>query len=272
MEIGASLAQLEIFANDPQASASFYASTFGLTPSSVDGAIACAALRREVVLVPGEGGQLRRASFRFAQRSKFEAHRAMLASRGVPLVADEPDGFTLRDPEGRLIHFLPPTGVDRIARAPGALEARLQHFGVRSPTPAVLMDYYVGTLGFVLSDRVLDERGELTAAFLRTDAEHHSMAIFRAPAIRFDHFSCEAAGWQELREWADHMAEVGVDLAWGVGRHGPGNDTFLMVKDPDGNLAEISSDLEVCAPNRPCGVWPHRPQTLNRWGVALMRS
>jgi hypothetical protein len=37
MEIGASLAQLEIFANDPQASASFYASAFGLKPSNMDG-------------------------------------------------------------------------------------------------------------------------------------------------------------------------------------------------------------------------------------------
>lgn len=272
MEIGASLAQLEIFATDPQASASFYVSTFGLAPSSVDGTIACTAPGREVVLVPGEGGQLHRASFRFEERSKFAAHRALLVSRGVPLVEDEPDAFTLRDPEGRLIRFLPPTDAARMARTSGPLEARLQHFGVRTPTPAVLTDYYVGTLGFVLSDRVLDERGELTAAFLRTDSEHHSMAIFRAPAIRFDHFSCETAGWQELREWADHMAEVGVDLAWGVGRHGPGNDTFLMVKDPDGNLAEISSDLEVCAPDRPTGEWPHRPQTLNRWGVALMRS
>jgi hypothetical protein len=68
------------------------------------------------------------------------------------------------------------------------------------------------------------------------------------------------------------MAEVGVDLAWGIGRHGPGNDTFLMVKDMDGNLGEISSDLEVCAPGRPAGEWPHRPQTLNQWGVAIMRS
>ena len=98
------------------------------------------------------------------------------------------------------------------------------------------------------------------------------MALFRAAEVRFDHFSCEVKGWPDLRDWADHMARVGVDLAWGVGRHGPGNDTFLMVRDMDGNMGEISSDLEVCAPDRPAGVWPHRPQTLNRWGVAIMRS
>ena len=267
MEIGAYLARLEIFANEPQAMSSFYSATFGLVPTADGESIACSAPGRELLLVPGEGGQLRRATFRFKLRSLFDAHRAALRSRGLPLHEDASDAFTVRDPEGRLMSFRAPTGADH--GEPGcAREARLQHFGVRTPAPAALADYYADALGFVISDRVLDENGELTAAFLRTDAEHHSMAIFRATAVRFDHFSCEAPGWHPLREWADHMAAVGVDLAWGIGRHGPGNDTFLMVKDPEGNLAEISSDLEVCAPKRPSGVWPHRPQTLNQWGVA----
>ena len=97
-------------------------------------------------------------------------------------------------------------------------------------------------------------------------------AFLRAPQVRFDHFSCETRDWAHLRDWADHMARVGVDLCWGVGRHGPGNDTFFMVRDTEGNLGEISSDLESCEPGRPVGTWPHRPQTLNQWGVALMRS
>jgi catechol 2,3-dioxygenase-like lactoylglutathione lyase family enzyme len=177
----------------------------------------------------------------------------------------------VRDPEGRLITFLAPHDGLQLD-GPQQLTARLQHFGVRTPSPATLVDFYVERLGFVLSDRVVDDQGKLTAAFLRTDSEPHSMAIFRAPELRFDHFSCEAPDWEHLRDWADHMAEVGVDLAWGIGRHGPGNDTFLMVKDMDGNLGEISSDLEVCAPGRPAGEWPHRPQTLNQWGVAIMRS
>jgi hypothetical protein len=96
--------------------------------------------------------------------------------------------------------------------------------------------------------------------------------LFRAPEARFDHFSCEVADWTQLRDWADHMARSGIDLAWGIGRHGPGNDTFFMVRDADGNMGEISAELEVCQPGRAVGVWPHRPQTLNQWGVAIMRS
>ena len=68
------------------------------------------------------------------------------------------------------------------------------------------------------------------------------------------------------------MAGERIALVWGVGRHGPGNDTFFMVADPDGNLAEISCDLESCPEDREPGLWPHHPSTLNRWGMAIMRS
>jgi hypothetical protein len=45
-----------------------------------------------------------------------------------------------------------------------------------------------------------------------------------------------------------------------------------MVRDPDGNLAEISSEIEVCTPDRPMGIWKHEERTLNLWGKAIMRS
>ncbi len=271
MHIGATLARLEIFTADPPALAHFHAAALALKPTCEGDAIRCQALGRELVLRPGDPGQLHRAVFRFASSSDFYAHRSALIARGVELVEQSDGTFTTIDPEGRRIGFLAPSRA--LAEDRGdAREARLQHFGVRSPAPAALLDFYVRLLGFVLSDQVLDEKGELTAAFLRTDAEHHSMAIFRASAVRFDHFSCEAPNWNALRDWADHMAAAGIDLAWGIGRHGPGNDNFLMVRDFEGNLAEISCDLEVCAADRPTGLWPHRPQTLNRWGVALMRS
>lgn len=263
MEIGASLERLELYASDPAASAAFYRRAFGMHTAAAGDSVVCRGPQRELRLHRGPAQQLAAAVFRFADEGAWQAYRRRLGT-------DDDREFAVVDPEGRRIVFLAPGAPQRDAGAP--LAARLQHCAVRTPQPRALVDYYVGTLGFVLSDEVQDAAGNLTAAFLRTDAEHHALAIFRAPAVRFDHYSCETDGWHSLRAWADHLAGAGIDLAWGIGRHGPGNDTFLMVTDPDGNLAEISSDLEVCASGRPAGVWPHRPQTLNRWGVAIMRS
>ena len=61
-------------------------------------------------------------------------------------------------------------------------------------------------------------------------------------------------------------------MKWGPGRHGPGNNLFLFVHDPDGNWVELSAELEVVAPDRPTGTWPHEERTLNSWGSAPLRS
>ncbi|CAN5416712.1 hypothetical protein BH09PSE5_BH09PSE5_45600 [soil metagenome] len=279
MEIDAYLDTLEITASDPAALAAFYATTFVLTTSiDADGVVVCKGPGRHLRLrqgTDGKGGQLKRVSFRFRDRDRFEAQRTALQGRDVRLIDDEPEYFTAVDPDGREVGFLPPdSSLD--VKGDSKMPARLQHFGIRTPHATALVDFYSKQLGFVVSDRVIDtaseEGGDLSACFLRTDFEHHTMAIFRSPETRFDHFSCEAPDWHVLRDWADHMAREGFNLAWGIGRHGPGNDTFLMVKDMDGNMGEISCDLEVCQPDRPAGVWPHRPETLNQWGVAIMRS
>jgi catechol 2,3-dioxygenase len=272
MEIGARLVELELTTPRPQALAAHYASAFDMAVEVSGEDRICRGPERVLRLSAGDPGQLRRAVFAFASEAAWSRYAEALRTRGVALDTSHPGVHTVHDPQGRAISFMRPPAAQAQA-VPGARRTgRLQHFAVRTPDPQALVSFYVEQLGFVLSDRVLDDAGALSAAFLRTDAEHHALAIFRAAVPCFDHFSCETGGWLDLRDWADHMAEAGIPLAWGVGRHGPGNDTFFMVRDADGNMAEISCDLELCAPGRPAGVWPHAPSTLNRWGVALMRS
>src|SRR5690606_32017325 len=105
-----------------------------------------------------------------------------------------------------------------------------------------MLDFYQGVLGFVLSDRVHDDQGVLRACFLRTEHLHHALALFNAPQAGFDHQSFETGDWDDMKTWGDRMASLREAIVWGIGRHGPGNDLFFMVRDPDGNLAEISTE------------------------------
>jgi catechol 2,3-dioxygenase-like lactoylglutathione lyase family enzyme len=114
--------------------------------------------------------------------------------------------------------------------------------------------------------------GEITATFLRSDREHHSFAAFRAPAPRPDHHCYETTCWNDIRDWADHMATCRIKLWWGPGRHGPGNNLFFMVEDPDGHKVELSAELELMARAAPPRAWKHEERTLNYWGQAWMRS
>lgn len=273
--INASLLQLEIYTPDPLKLGAYYAAAFAMHVEGNPVDVLCTGNDRSLRLLQGPAGQLRGANFRCSDASVLDTLRSSLRTYRVAPVDDSDDSIAVCDPEGRQLRFtLRPQAQPQSNVGNGLSQppARLQHFAIRTPEPEALLSFYTNGLGFLLSDRVEDEKGRLTAAFLRADEEHHVLAIFRAAAIQFDHFSCETTDWTALRDWADRMATSGHELAWGIGRHGPGNDTFFMVRDPDGNMAEISAELEICQPDRPVGVWPHRPSTLNRWGVAIMRS
>jgi len=61
-----------------------------------------------------------------------------------------------------------------------------------------------------------------------------------------------------------------IPLMWGPGRHGPGNNIFIFVEDPDKNWIEISAELEIMY-DRPAKNWPHEEYTLNSWGRGILR-
>ena len=116
----------------------------------------------------------------------------------------------------------------------------------------------------------------MTTCFMRSNHEHHSLACFYhdAPGLDgqgIDHHSYEAGEWDTIRDWCDHLASKDIPLMWGPGRHGPGNNLFVFIADPDGNWIEISAELEVVH-DRPVKIWPHGERTLNQWGRAIMRS
>lgn len=271
MTLNAALQRLVLSSPQPEVLADFYRHALECRVEQIDGEWRCEGPNRSLSLRSGAPNQLLEAHFGFAERTGAQRYAAALAARGVAHHTSPSGTVVVRDPEGRVLKF----SVRETAAREDPLDphpARLQHYGVRSPQPQTLVDFYVEALGFTVSDLVRDEAGALTAAFLRTDDEHHALAIFRASEVRFDHCSCETRDWNALREWADALSRRSVKLVWGIGRHGPGNDTFFMVHDPDGNLAEISSDLERCGEDRPIVWWPHSMQTLNLWGVAIMRS
>jgi catechol-2,3-dioxygenase len=274
MEIGALLDHLHLSSPDPAACARFYAEHFGMARSNAGEVEFLQGPGRRLAISRGVANRLKYAAWRFADAGALCAYRARVPARAqVALPAPghfHADAFAVADPDGNVTVFT--AGVADAGDAADVPPAVSQHFALRTADPARLLPFYRDDLGFTLSDRVEDGEGALRACFLRTDHLHHALALFGAPAARFDHQSFETPSWNSLRDWADHMAGLKTPMAWGVGRHGPGNDVFFMVADPDGNLAEISSEIEVCAPDRPAGLWPHEERTLNLWGRAIMRS
>jgi|SRR5450755_996212 len=278
MEIGARLHHVQLFSTDTDKCADFYGSVYDMRVRVEGPTRICTGPDRQLIIGPGPAHRLAFSAFAFPTARDLETYRRRVELRAPVTAATsplfQPDAFSVADSDGNTLVFgLPEAG--GTANAPpaaGSPPARLQHFALRTSEPSRLVSHYSDVLGFVISDRVYDDAGRVTACFLRADAEHHTLAIFQAAEARHDHLSFETTDWSSLRDWADRTSGLEVPIVWGVGRHGPGNDTFFMVRDPDGNLAEISAELEVCAPTRPEGRWRHEERTLNVWGSAIMRS
>lgn len=277
MEIDAALRRIHLCSPEPGRLAGFYEATYGMASQASDDGFICRGAGRELGVSGGEANRLKYALYAFATESGWQAF--LDRTRSLPrldvsaLGALPAASVGFADPDGNRVVFCPPSACGAQTGEPDAPPpAMLQHFALRTQAIEALLAFYSEQLGFVVSDRVQDSEGRLKACFLRTDRLHHSLALFSAPVTCFDHQSYETASWDTLKTWADRMGALRTPMVWGIGRHGPGNDVFFMVRDPDGNLAEISAEIEECAPGRPMGVWPNEERTLNVWGKAIMRS
>jgi catechol 2,3-dioxygenase-like lactoylglutathione lyase family enzyme len=232
-----------------------------------DGSWRVAGRGRQMAVGKGDAGAVPYFALALQDAAHLQAYRKRLRKAepfASPLLRE--GAFSVTDPDGRRVVF----GLANDAEDVGGLPGRLQHFVCATERLPDMLDFYRG-LGMVESDRVL-EGDAMAAVFLRSDPEHHSFAAFRAPQSRADHHCYETNGWLDIRDWADRMAGLRIPLWWGPGRHGPGNNLFFMIEDPDGHKVEFSAELELMPRAMPPRTWPHEQRTLNLWGSAWMRS
>jgi len=274
--LNATLHHLVIGSPDPPALADFYRRATGLDPITMEGKPGGLSQGRRLLFEQGEARTLHRAVFELPDAGELARLRQRIRAGGYAF-EDRPvpfmdDAVCVKDPDGTELAF----GVSATAGDAGqqgnSPPARLQHVVMSSPDPAPICGFFEEVLGFTRSDNVRDTAGNLTTTFLRCSAEHHSFAVFKASRLSFDHHCYEVTDWNAIRDWADHFADQKIQLKWGPGRHGPGNNLFIFVHDPDGNWVEFSAELEIVSHDRPVLDWPHEERTLNSWGVGLLRS
>lgn len=271
----ARLHHIEITSDQPPVLLEFYRRLFQREPQELaDGRWLVAGGERNIVVGRGARNGLGFSAFAIDDRARVAALRDFVTAQGInvqpspsPLFGEE--AFAVADRDGNILVFGTP--LDGAPVNADRLPARLQHSVVGSPNMDDLIDFRL-KLGFVLSDQVKDDDGNLTAVFLRSDPEHHSQAMFHTKVPKFDHFSMETTSWNDIRDWADHLGDLRVSLSWGPGRHGPGNNLFFMVCDADGNMVEFSAEMELMDRDTAVRLWKHEPHTLNLWGVAWIRD
>ena len=278
VQAGAYLHHLKLLSPDPAALAAFYGEAMDMAVRREDdGSYLCTGPARRLLIGEGPAKALGFGAFAVRDEASLAAMRARAEQEGIGAEPFEgslfkPGAFVVADPDGNRIVF--GLGVEQ-APTPG-IRGPIQHLTLATSDVQAIEDFYAGKLGFGVSDRVVNDAGRTTTCFMRSNHEHHSLACFYhgKPELAgqgIDHHSYEAGEWVTIRDWCDHLASKNIQLMWGPGRHGPGNNLFIFITDPDGNWIEISAELEVVH-DRPVKTWPHGERTLNLWGAAIMRS
>ncbi|MFF0456438.1 VOC family protein [Nocardia africana] len=195
---------------------------------------------------------------------------ADLDSRYLDAASGSAHGIATTDPHGSEVHFH--TGVRRqgeSAADTGRRPIKYQHITLATDDVPRMVAFFVDVVGFRISDQLADGR----FAWLRSDRDHHTLAVVNVGrGGDIDHYSFDLAAWEDFKAWCDRLTDEDVDVTWGPGRHGPGNNLFVFFDDPAGNHIELSAEMEKFHDDRVTYVprrWKPIPNTVNLWGGQL---
>jgi catechol 2,3-dioxygenase-like lactoylglutathione lyase family enzyme len=263
---------LALTSPDPGKLAAYYADVMDMTAEQRGRSWLVSGPGRRLVFTQGAANGLGHVGMGVRDVAGVEGLRAYSMAQGLKPQAFEtdlfaPGAFSVRDPDGNLIVFghAPEDPPRKGLRGP------LQHVTFATQDIERFEAFYVDKLGFAVSDYVVRESdGQMTTVFMRSNHEHHTIGVFFQTRTAVDHYSFEAAEWGVMKDWCDRFGDRHIKLDWGPGRHGPGNNLFAFITDPDGNWIEISGELEIIH-DRPVKTWKHEERTLNLWGPSRLR-
>ncbi len=184
----------------------------------------------------------------------------------LPASAGGGYGFRFGTPDG-----LPMSISSDLVQHPDAVldrsrPTKISHVVLNSARVEDQVPFFADVLGFRLSDSTH------LMEFLRCSADHHSLAIFRNNGPSLNHVAYELPNIDGLMRGTGRVQNNGFEIAWGIGRHGPGNNVFSYFIEPNGFVAEYTTELDQIddATHVPMNAayWEKMMPMPDRWGTA----
>lgn len=217
-----------------------------------------------VGLVPGAMTALRRVTIDIEPRSIHTLADALEHSGHSSHRDDE--GLHTQDPAGTPLLLRPPTRASWPQPTSQNSPRRLGHINFKLPNALAVADFWQELFGAKKSEQIGTE-----FVFLRFGSEHHNLGLREGDGPCIHHMGFQLPGWDAYREVCDHLVEVGHLVEYGPGRHGPGNNIFIYVREPTSGLRfELYTDMEHIHDEThyepPTWQLSDRPRTMNKWG------
>jgi len=189
----------------------------------------------------------------------------------APEAASDPAGglaLVIRDGNGRrfeVVHGDRRRAADQ--PVPAECPVRLAHVVLNTQDVPASQAFLERALGFALADRTR------IMAFMNCDSDHHTIAMADADNAALNHIAFVVPSLDAVMRGGGRMKDAGHAIAWGPGRHGPGNNAFNYFIDPFGVVIEYTAEVEQIddsyRPGGP-GDWSWPPGRVDQWGISAM--
>jgi catechol 2,3-dioxygenase len=226
-----------------------------------------------VALRQGDRPALRAVTFRLDSESAFETIAAASLRHGAtllngPVKNSEPDGGTvmaISAPGGGVLCFVHGDVRHAISLPSTNRPTRLAHVNLNATDVDGAAAFYERALGFRLTDRTK------IMAFVRCNSDHHAIVIADAPVNGLNHVAFLMPDLEAVMRGSGRMVDAGFPIAWGVGRHGPGDNVFAYFIDPVGTVIEYTAEVLQVDDSyvvRGPSEWTWPPGRTDHWGIA----
>lgn len=222
--------------------------------------------------------QVRQVTLRARSAAAMDAIASATSAAGgvverAACAATDPAGgqsLLIRDADGRryeVVHGDARRAADE--PVPGDQPLRLAHAVLNARDIATAQRFLEQALGFVLADRTR------IMAFMNCDTDHHSLALGDSDNDALNHVAFLMPSVDAVMRGGGRMKDAGHAIAWGPGRHGPGNNAFNYFIDPFGIVIEYTAEVEQIGGDYRAGgpadwTWP--PGRVDQWGISAPPS
>ncbi len=236
-----------------------------------------------IALYPAKENSLRHIGFGLSGDQTLQEAQASLHEQGIAaeLQTDAQPGVAeqlqFTDPEGNVLQLY--TAMEQVHDhfpSAGIVPEKLGHVAMAVHDPRKISDFYQQVLGFRVSDWIED-----FFVFLRCSPDHHTVNFLRSKYQKMHHIAFQLKDWAHVQRACDYLYEQNIPLLWGPGRHGAGHNIFTYHHDPNGQIVELFTELDIILnedlgyfeprpwheefPQKP-KVWQDGPQAVNHWG------
>jgi catechol 2,3-dioxygenase-like lactoylglutathione lyase family enzyme len=234
-------------------------------------------------LVKGDRPRCAKLSFQVAKDSDFGEMARFLDSQGIrsEIRSDAIPGMSrllafedIKDTQIELLtdweYLLPNKSV------PGVAPFKLGHVAFVVPDVQAVAEFYSKILGFRVSDWIED-----IFVFMRCNPDHHTVNFVRGKRANMHHIAFQLRDFSHLENGCDVLSQNRIPIIWGPLRHGPGHNTSIYHRNPDGHVIEYFAELDQMLdeelgffdprpwhedhPQRP-KVWTRANRSIAGWG------